>query len=201
MQDNLKTSADSEKEAGAAKIQVWKEEQRRLLDLAKTRNQVTQEEEKNLRKLIDVRAEEKLHRLDDKVEKDRVKKAQDVQKELSNILDDEHSRAMQALWDQKQNLAARAQEAGVGGARLVAAMQAIQDQIDAIGKKAEDEKKPLGQPDTFEERLDKINAQRAASGQDPIHAGSRQGRDIQRQVNQEQKDFGAQQREQGKGMG
>ena len=201
LQDNLKTSADSEKEAGAAKIQVWKEEQRRLLDLAKTRNQVTQEEEKNLRKLIDVRAEEKLHRLDDKVEKDRVKKAQDVQKELSNILDDEHSRAMQALWDQKQNLAARAQEAGVGGARLVAAMQAIQDQIDAIGKKAEDEKKPLGQPDTFEERLDKINAQRAASGQDPIHAGSRQGRDIQRQVNQEQKDFGAQQREQGKGMG
>ena len=139
---------------------------------------------------------------DRKKEQDtRIKNAKNVRDEISDILDSESQREIRSLQDQRKTLADKAREANVGGARLVAALKTIDDQIAALRKKEEADSRPAGQPDSFDERLNKINAQRAASGQAPIHAGSRQGRAIQRQVNQEHKQFGAQQREGAKGQG
>ena len=208
LKNNLRKTVAGEREAFIAKTDIWAEEQLALLALAKTRGQVTDEEVANIKKVIAERKKSKVEDFDKtqdkknaKIESDRAKRKMDVHDEINDILDSEHQRQVRALQDQKDNLAARAREEKIGGDRLIAAMKAIQDKIDALNKKEEDKKKPAGQPDTFEERLDKINAQRAATGQAPIHAGSRQGRAIQRQVNQEQEDFGARQREAGKGMG
>lgn len=201
LKDNLRKGVQGEREAAIAKIDIWAEEQTKLLELATTRGQVTRRQIADIKSEIKAKREGKIEDVDKKIDSAEAKRKMDVHDEINDILDSEHKRRVRALQDQKDNLAARAREEGIGGARLIAAMKAVQDQIDALNKEEEDKKKPAGQPDTFEERLDKINAQRAATGQAPIHAGSKQGRAIQRQVGQEQKDFGAQQREAGKGMG
>ena len=137
----------------------------------------------------------------DKVMSDHAAAKKKLIEDLMDLTDTETQKQVRQLHEEKRILTERMNEFKIYGAQRITALKALQDQIDALEKGEADAKKPAGKPDTFEERLDKINAQRAASGQDPIHAGSRQGRDIQRQVNQEQDQFGAQQREGAKGQG
>jgi len=180
--------------------EINKKEEKRLADLEKERKKFLDADGK-IRTQADL-DEEAARKEEEKRDKKWAKQKSDFYDELFNLTATAYQKELKSAQDEKDLLLKKLNDFQIFGAQRVAALKALQDKIDGITKKEEDKTKgEKGEPETFGDKLTRVNAQRASQGLAPIMPGSKEGRAMQRQSHQEQKDFQSQQFEGQKGVG